>query len=319
MTVNRREFLAIAVAVPLALRGHAAFAVPAAKALVTCDTEGRVALVDLAAGRVVRSIPVLPGPRAIERVGDGLALVCHTVVGAVTIVDGRTASVRHVLHDFTEPRYAARHPDGAHAFVTDSGRGLVAAVDVAQGRVVGVAQLRGWARHLTLSPDARTLWVGLGNVSEHISIVDVSDPARPRFVRDVSPPFLAHDVGFSPDGRQVWVTAGEAGATGIYDRDGRLRLRLSADPGPQHVSFGPGVAYVTSGEAGTLRVQSLSDGRVLRQTRVPSGSYNVQSGPEGLVLSPSLSLGTLCVLNVHGRVLHEVRVASSSHDACFVV
>jgi DNA-binding beta-propeller fold protein YncE len=318
--LSRRELLVCAASTAFALRTGTVFAAsaPRSEALVTCDIEARIAVVDLAAGRVVGSIPVPAGPRSLERVGTGLALACHTVVGAVTILDGQSREVRHVLHDFIEPRYAARHPDGVHAFVTDSGRELVASVDVLSGRVLGVANLRGWARHLSLSPDARTLWVGLGNVAEHIAIVDVSDPGRPAFVRNISPPFLAHDVAFFPDGRHVWVTAGEAETTALYDRSGRLLVRLPADAGPQHVAFGAVAAYVTSGVAGTLYAQSLRDGSVVGRTRIPVGSYNVQSGPGGLVLSPSLNHGTLCVLNRRGHLIREVHVASSSHDACFV-
>ncbi len=316
--MNRRRFLAVAAAAPFALRAGPVLALGIPTALVTCDTESRLALVDLAAGRVLRSIPVMPGPRSIERVGNGLALACHTVTGAVTILDGATGSVLHVLRDLKEPRYAARHPDGIHAFVTDSGHELVASVDLRRGRVVGSARLPGWARHVTLSPDAQTLWVGLGTVAEHVVVVDVSTPARPRRLGTISPPFLAHDVGFSPDGRHVWVTAGEAGSTAVYTSGGRLRLRLTADAGPQHVTFGRRVAYVTSGAAGTFRVHSLDDGRAIRETSVPIGSYNVQSGPGGLVLTPSLDRGTLCVLGTDGGVLHEVVVAASTHDACFV-
>jgi hypothetical protein len=46
------------------------------------------------------------------------------------------------------------------------------------------------------------------------------------------------------------------------------------------------------------------------------GSYNVQRGP-GRILTPSLAHGTLCVLDEAGDVLRRVKVASSSHDACF--
>jgi hypothetical protein len=308
--MNRREFFALSAAVPVAFGTRRAPPV----AFVTCDTEARVALVDLGAGRVIRSLAVIPGPRAIERVASGLALVCHTVTGAVSIIDRR--GVRHVLHELSEPRYAARHPDGVHAFVSDSGRELVAAIDVLRGRVLGDARLDGWARHLTLSPDARTLWVGLGNLADRISVVDVSIPARPRFLRQVRPPFLAHDVGFFPDGRHVWVTAGQAGATAIYRPDGRLVRTLSADEGPQHVTFGSRAAYVTSGAAGTFRVHAL-DGSLVRETRISAGTYNVQSGPGGLVLTPSLESGTLSVLDGNGRLLRTVAVSTSSHDACF--
>ena len=316
--MNRREFLALAAAAPFAVRSGAAFALPAPLALATCDTEARLAVVDVAAGRVVHSIPVLPDPRSVERVGAGGALVCHTNVGALSIIDGRTLRVRHVLHDFVQPRYTAAHPDGRHAFVTDSGSKEVVAVDLSSGRSLGRLHLGGWARHLTLDPAGRTLWVGLGNVAAHLAVVDVSDPARPKFVRSVTPPFLAHDVGFLPDGEHLWVTSGDEGKMAIYHASGEARLLLSADAAPQHVTFGAGVAYVTSGAAGTFRVHSLRDGKVLRTTPIPVGSYNVQQGTGGRVLTPSLDRGTLCILDAHGALLHEVHVAASSHDACFI-
>jgi hypothetical protein len=134
----------------------------------------------------------------------------------------------------------------------------------------------------------------------------------------VRPPFLAHDVGFTPDGRHAWVTSGDRGTVGIFDLRGRLRRLLRADAPPQHVTFLGGAAFVTSGEDGTLRVHSLRTGRALRTTRIPSGSYNVQQG-WGVVLTPSLARGTLAVVGARGRVLTEQRVARSSHDACFVM
>jgi DNA-binding beta-propeller fold protein YncE len=314
--VNRREFLGLAAA-PLVFQASAAFGATASRGLVTCDTESRIAIVDLVAGRVLGSIPVSPGPKSIERVGAGLALVCHTGTGLVTIVDGRSGTVRHVLHGLAEPRYTARHPDGVHAFVTDSGRGAVVALDVRRGALLGSVALGGPARHVTLAPDGRTLETSLGSSASRVSVVDVSDPARPRLVRDFSPPFPAHDVGFFPDGRGTWVTAGTAETMALYV-GGRPAHLLRTDPGPQHVTFGSGVAYVTSGVAGTFRVQSLADGSIRRETRVPVGSYNVQSGPGGLVLTPSLAHGTLCVVDAAGTLLHTVQVSTSSHDACFV-
>jgi len=75
---------------------------------------------------------------------------------------------------------------------------------------------------------------------------------------------------------------------------------------------------VTSGEDGTLRVQSLLDGRVLRTARIPVGSYNVQEAA-GWIMTPSLDRGTFCVLDRRGRLVRRVQVAPSSHDACFVM
>jgi DNA-binding beta-propeller fold protein YncE len=314
--VNRREFLAASAVVPFALRTPLAAAAAAPAALVTCDAEARLAVVDLGAFRVAGSIATLPDPRAIELVGRH-AVVCHTAVGAVSVVDGATRRVRHVLHGFVEPRYTAAHPDGVHAFVTDSGRGAVVAVDVVRGAVVGRVRLPEWARHVTIDAAGRTLWIGLSSDSPDVAVVDVSDPARPRHLRSVRPPFRAHDVGFLPDGRHCWVTSGDASETGVFDRAGEPVLRLPADLAPQHVTFGHDVAFVTSGDSATLHVHGLRDGHVLRRTPVPAGSYNVQYG-FGRVITPSLARGTLAVLNGRGALLAVVDVAGSCHDACFL-
>src|SRR5690349_17533744 len=95
--VNRRDLLALAPVTPFALRRLGA----APRALVTCDTEAKLAVVDLGTLRVVRTLPVLPDPRSIELVGEH-AVVCHTAVGAVSILDA-AGRVRHVVRGFVEP------------------------------------------------------------------------------------------------------------------------------------------------------------------------------------------------------------------------
>jgi DNA-binding beta-propeller fold protein YncE len=314
--IDRRRFLGLAAATVL-LGPEAARAALPALAVATCDADARLAVVNARTGRVVRSIGCRADPRSIERVAVGAALVCHTAAGAVSILDCSSLTVRAVLHGFHEPRYTAAHPDGRHAFVTDSGTSEVVCVDVGAGRTRGRVKLDEWARHVTADPSGRAIWVGLGSASERVAIVDVSEPARPRLERMVKPPFLAHDVGYEPSGARVWVTSGNAREIAVYDVRGRLQLRLPADAAPQHVTFARQAAYVTSGTDGTLRVVSLAHGRELASARVPAGSYNVQSG-RGLILTPSLDTGTLSVLDPAGRVLRETKVAGSSHDACFL-
>jgi YVTN family beta-propeller protein len=308
--MNRREFLAAAAAAPIALRAGDVRTL----ALVTADLESSVAVVDPLAGRVVRRIPTRPDPRSIERVGE-VAVVAHTAIGEVTLLHG--LAVRHVLREFDEPRYTAGSPDGRHAFVTDSGSRDVAVVDVVRARVVARVHLGQWPRHVSMDPSGRTLWVALGTASRDLAVVDVTRPTEPRRVGTVRPPFLLHDVGFVPGTRHVWVTSGDRGALAVYDaRSGHVLQRLGAGSPPQHVTFRGGRAFVTSGEDGTLRVHSLEDGRLLAATTIPIGSYNVQAGG-GRILTPSLAHGTLCVLDGAGRVRRRVRVARSSHDACF--
>ena len=138
--------------------------------------------------------------------------------------------------------------------------------------------------------DGSRLWVALGNKASSLAVVSLAEPRRPRVVGTVRPPFLAHDVGFTPGGRRVWVTSGEGDRIAVYEaRTGTLVRTIAADAPPQHVTFMGDRAFVTSGDDAMLRVHAL-DGRRRRSAPVPVGSYNVQRGWRW-ILSPSLARG----------------------------
>jgi len=306
--MNRRGFLTGAASLVLAPRAFASARSPVV--LVTADEEARLVAVDLATGHVRRHVRTLASPRSIETVGE-TAVVAHTEQSAVSLV--RDFKIARVLRGFDEPRYTSAHPNGRHAFVTDAARGEVVAVDVVRGDVVSRVHVGSRARHISISPNGRTLWVALGSKARDIAIVDLST----RAVRTFRPPFLAHDVGWTPDGRHVWVTSGDRQELAVYDaRTGRIVARPDGDWPPQHVTFARGLAYVTSGWSGTVRVHRAA-GQELRRNPVPLGSYNVQSAA-GRVVTPSLGHGALTVLDTSGRTLYRARVARSSHDACVV-
>ena len=163
----------------------------------------------------------------------------------------------------------------------------------------------------------------LGNSADEIAVLSLAEPARPRVIGRIRPPFRAHDVGFTPGGRRVWVTSGDSRRIAIYEADGELVRTIGADAPPQHVTFMGDRAFVTSGDDAMLRVHAL-DGRRLRSAPVPVGSYNVQGSWDDRrirrwILTPSLSAGTLSTFSPTGAALDELRVARSSHDACFIV
>jgi len=314
--VNRREFVVGASSLVIAPQAFARSLAEVQVGLVTADLESRLVAVELSSGRILRHVRTPSYPRSIESVGR-VAVVTHPDIGAVSLVHGLNLSVTHVLHGFDEPRYTAGHPDGRHAYVTDAGRGEVVALDVVRGRVLHREPVGARARHITIGPNGRTLWIALGSRARQLAIVDVSNRARPRLVRRFRPEFLAHDVGVAPDGRHVWVSSGDRDELLVYDAlTGRVLARPSGDWPPQHVTFGGHRAYVTSGWSGTLRVHRV-DGRPLVRTVVPVGSYNVQHA-DGWVLTPSLGHGNLCILDDGGRVLRSEKIARSSHDACVV-
>jgi hypothetical protein len=316
MELDRRGFVGLGLAALPALVGARAPVRREPLALATADTEAHVVVVGLARGGVQRRLATIEDPRSIESGPGGHVVVAHPAAGALSLLTMRPARVRRVLRGLGAPRYAAIAPDGGHAFVSDGARGELVVVDLHRGRIVAGVEIGAGARHLSLDPTGRTLWVALGSSAAFIAVVDVADPRRPRALRRVRPPFLAHDVAFSPSGRRVWLTAGRERRLAVLPAGGAGRaVLLGADAAPQHVSFGHGVAFVASGEGASVRVHDLADGRVRRTARVPYGSYNVQAGA-GAVVTPSLARGTLTILDRAGRVAHELEVAHAAHDAC---
>jgi DNA-binding beta-propeller fold protein YncE len=317
--MDRREFLAVAAA-PLVLGAAPALARARGGtplALVTADLESSIVAVDVVSGTVHRRLRTPPGPRSIESIGVIGALVAHTAGGRMTLVDS-DLRVHPVAGAFEAPRYTAVSPDGRLAYVSDSGREEIAVVDVRGRRVVGRVRVGGPCRHLGLDRTGTRLWTSLGSKAERIAVLSLAEPRRPRLVGTIQPPFLAHDVGFTPGGRRAWVTSGDRDRIAIYDgATGNLVRTIAGDAPPQHVTFTADRAFVTSGDDAMLRVHAL-DGRLVRSAPVPPGSYNVQHGRRW-ILTPSLSQGTLCAFSPRGAQVHELRVARSSHDACFVV
>jgi DNA-binding beta-propeller fold protein YncE len=323
--MNRRELLMAAAAAPAVLAlpraARAAARGGTPLALVTSDSQDRVLVVRLTDLRVVRSLAVPDQPHGIEAVDRvGAALVLSDRSGTVTVVDASAPKVRRVLEGFQSPRYAAGDPAGGpYAYVSDDAAGQVIAIDVPRARVIGRVEVGEGARHISISPDGSRIVTSLGTKAPRLALVDVSRPARPRLLRTFPADDLAHDVGFSPDIQELWISSGVDRRLAIHDAQTlRLLRRLPADRPPQHVTFDETArrVYVASGESGTLRVYRMADARLMGTRRIPAGSYNV-CAQAGRVITPSLDLGTLTIVDHRG--LRSARIAPNAHDACLVV
>jgi DNA-binding beta-propeller fold protein YncE len=326
--VDRRQFLTAAgagsLALALAPRALAARLGGSWLTFVTADLESHVVVLELGSLEPIRRIRTGPGPRSIESVHDRTAVAAHTEHGVLTLLDTDTRRIRATgtnriraeLDRFEAPRYTAAHPRLPLAYVTDSAAEEVVVLDTERARVVWRTRVPGPARHISITPDGRTLWVALGTAAARVGVLDASDPRRPRLVRTIAPPFLAHDVVFAPDGRTAWVTSGSERRIALYRDERRPSRVLAAGAPPQHVAFARDKAFVASGDDGTVR-RHRQDGELVREAHVPFGSYNVTFG-SGLLVTPSLGGGTVSVLDRNGRVSAVRKVARAAHDACIV-
>jgi hypothetical protein len=333
--MTRRELLAAAAAASLVLATPArgASSGGTATVLVTADLEAHLVALELPSGRVVRRIRTLAGPRSIESAFASWAVVAHTGLGRLSVVDASTLRIRRVIAGLREPRYSAVHPQPygtAEAgtvrplvYVTDSFRREVVTIDLASGSILWRTAVPGPARHLSISADGTMLWTVLGSKAERVAVLDLEDPRRPRLARSFTPPFLAHDVVCSDDGRHVWVSSGDQRRIAIYEQQARRPVAiLRAGAPPQHLSFRSGRAFVASGDEGTVSLHR-PDGTLLETAHVPPGSYNVCSSSSGFgrlgAVTPSLGHGTVALLGERGQLTSVRRVARAAHDACLVV
>jgi YVTN family beta-propeller protein len=333
MQVVSRALLLLAALAALAVPGGAAVAKEAggaSVALVTAETENELVAVSLPDGHVLRRVSVPEDPQNVVA-NAKVVVVISPGSGAVTLLGARSLRITKVLRGFGSPHLAALAPvrcpasrppcRSKWAYVTDDPRGLLDVVSLQQKRVVARLAVGFGAHHLTVSPDGRRLWIALGEQAKAIAVVDVSRPAHPRLLGRFGPGFLAHDLAFSPNGRRVWVTSSDQSSVAVFDSRTRRRLRsIPAGPPPQHVTFGwgPRNAYVTSGYGSRIESIDPGSGRVLRVARVPYGSFNL--APLGsLIVTSSLTRGTVTELSPRLRVWKTVRVASAARSVATVV
>jgi len=287
--------------------------------LVTAETTNQLVAVDLPSGWIVKRLRMPADPQNVAVCGGTVAVV-SVRAGAVTLVEASTLRIRRILRGFASPHIPACSPDGRYIYVTDDARGQLAVIGDRKLRKVFVGY---GAHHIAVSPDQPRLWIALGERARSISVVDTTDPARPRLIGHVNPRGLAHDLAFGPGGRRAWVTYDAGPLVRIFDAVTQRPLKaLYGGAPPQHVAFNPysrhDHAYVTSGDERTLRVFALPATRPLRTVRLPAGSFNVSTFGSFVVTS-SLTKGTVTELSDSGRVLLSERVAPSARDVAVAV
>lgn len=283
---------------------------PQRLALVTTELRGQLVVLRLPGGRVLRRITVAPDPKTVAAAPGGPVAVVSPGSGAVTVLSRGLRRVR-VFHQFRSPQLAAFTPDGEYLLVTDAEAGTVTVIELADMKLVGSVAVGAGAHHLAVSPDDRRVWVALGETASTIVVVDIAQRNHPRVVRRLHPALAVHDLAFSPDGRSVWVSSATAPVVSVFRAgDGRLLSTVPAGRAPQHVVFAAGRAFVTSGYGSSIEMVAPSTRRVLRQARMPYGSFNLAATGPWLVVTSVLD-GEVSVLRAASlRRVSETAVAS---------
>ena len=157
---------------------------------------GSVTELDLAAGTLVKQIPVAPMTEGIAVTPDGREVwVGSNQAGTVTVIDAANGAISATLPGFRVPYRLTTSPDGKLVIVCDPEGGRIAIIDRATRTVVGEVAGLASPRGVMVAADNRTALVTLG--TDHaVVIIDLVDR---RVLRTIA-------VGQSPDGVAVRLT-----------------------------------------------------------------------------------------------------------------
>jgi DNA-binding beta-propeller fold protein YncE len=282
-------------------------------ALVTAESRNRLIVVDLRTGAVRHRIELPADPEDVA-VGGDTAAVVSSAERTVALVSLRTLRVAALVHGFTAPHIVTVTPDARSAYVTDDAAGTVTPIRLRDARKFPSLAIGASAHHLTFSPDGQTAWVALGESATTIVELDTRDAAHPHIAGRWQPGFTVHDLHFSPAGTAVWLSSATGPDVTVVDpRTHAVRFRIRVGPPPQHIAFGPGGAYLTSGYGSLIERADPTSGRILGRAPAPYGSFELDARA-GYVVSTSLLHGTLTIFDPRLRLRRTERLAPATRE-----
>jgi YVTN family beta-propeller protein len=211
------------------------------------------------------------------------AYVAAATGGEVIEVDLATASIVGEITGLDTDNGVAITPNGATAYIADSGQYYVIADNIATGTKTQI-EVGPYPQDVAVSPDGSLVYATVtgGDTGPGGSnVVAVIDTATNTVTADIPVGSAPRQVVFSPDGSTAWVTT----ETGIYEISTATSrvVRVIPDPaGPQGIAISPdgSTLYVANNDAGTLLTIDTASGRI-------TGSVAAGAEPEAVAVTPN--------------------------------
>lgn len=294
-------------------------AVAVSEELLLAGSGGRLQVIDRASGDVLGSLPPIVGTPVVR---DGrLVVVDLDRLLRIDPRDGRVLDSRQLDRVVTrDSRFPIALPDGG--WVVASGEGVVRLSP--GGAIVWTAPAppRGSPFAVNVT-EGRTI-VQTGGT---LSVLDVSD-GHHRWTADLGSGDVLPLAGESltADGRLFTMTKAADDGPPVpvaFDLDSGERLWTAAEPSPMPLlGVHDGVLYRLSGasqrDSTTVRRYDATDGTLLDDLHLPTATYTVRMGPDGVVLVADTPSSAVVFDADTGRELwrrDDLRVGTQVDDA----
>ncbi len=276
----------------------------AATLIVANKAEATVSLVDLARGKVVKTLPVGTAPHEVAVSPDGRrALIANYGTreqpgSTLTLIDVPGAKVVKTIDLGAHKRpHGMVFLDGRRALVTSEASKALIEVDVDDGKVVREIATGEEVSHMVaVTPDGSRAFVA--NIGS--GTVTAIDLAAGKSLGNVKTGAGTEGIDVTPDGRQVWVTAREADAVAVMDAKSLEILGtipVAAFPIRAKVTPDGKRVLVSAARSGDLAVLDVAERKLERRVPVPveavadkqgrlMGQFGDSSVPIGIVIAP---------------------------------
>ncbi len=259
------------------------------KVYVSSDGASTVSVIDTQTDKIVRSIEVGPNPHGLAIAPDGRqVLVGAFGTNQVLLIDTGTDQIVKRL-PVPMPHNSVLSPDGHMAYVGSQQQGATAIVilDLVQDTQVGTVPLDKTPRGLTLSPDAKQLYVTVAGVDA----VQVVDLASQRVVGQIPVDASPHHVVTLPNGSAGLVISQGPGTLEFFDPTRHTvshTVRVGTNPHWLAVSTDGRIAYVTNEGSQDVSVVDVASSTVTATVQVGNAPRKivVQPGPVGQGVTP---------------------------------
>src|SRR4029450_10479152 len=278
-----------------------------------------VSVIDTQTDKIVRSIEVGTNPHGLAITPDGRQILVGAFgTNQVLLIDTSTDQIVRRL-PVPMPHNSALSPDGHMAYVGSQQQGATAVVilDLIQGKQVGTIPLEKTPRGLTLSPDAKQLYVTVAG-ADAVQVVDLTSR---RVVGQIPTGASPHHVMMLPNGTVGLVVSQGPGTLEFFDPTRHTvsqTVHVGTNPHWLAVSTDGRIAYVTNEGSPDVSAVDVASGTVtatVHAGNVPR-KIVVQPGPGGERTTPapaasSPTHGTVTIsdhgiLEVKGQTTVEV-------------
>ncbi|NJD61297.1 MAG: hypothetical protein FIA93_01080 [Deltaproteobacteria bacterium] len=247
------SLLFLIAALPGSIRS--ATAAPAGKVYAGIFKENAVAVIDASTTRVLRTLPIPPGPHGLVITPDGRKVyVSSAGASTVSVIDTSSDRVSTGIEVGKAPHGLSISNDGSVVLAAVFGADSVALIDTGTDKVVGripVSQ----PHNSAISPDGRTAYVASQRQGQ-TALVRL-DLVKKSVTGSVPLDKTPRALGYRPDGKVLYFTvAGDDAVLALEPSSNKVIARVPVGASPHHPLFTPDgrSGLVVSQGPGTLEI-----------------------------------------------------------------